>query len=228
MNTCNESSIWNILYGNRLSFLEKSVNEFLIDINNKNLLMDLEYSRSLKRNKIEIYKIIIKNIKVNNIEPEDILENEINYLEKKLIKNENGFIDELNIQYDLIEKIKISEEKNRGLEVDTDYIKVKILKEALSNSIDRVDYIKKQRATIEKRINKVIYKKEKLMSYNKFKRRQRNTFNEIVKNNYLIEYNRVVNLINSKNTLNKDITTYYEYLYLITIEMEKIEGDIYG
>lgn len=53
-------------------------------------------------------------------------------------------------------------------------------------------------------------------------------FKEIIRSNYIKEYNKIVRVINREDTNKEDIKTYYEYLYLITSEIEKVEDELYG
>lgn len=217
-----ENSRWDILYENRLHFIKISVNEFLVNINNKKYNM-------LKINQIEMYKIIVENIKMQNRDLEKDLGKEIDNLEKKLMGNENKFIRELDIQYDLIRKITNQDgEWEKVFDKHCNSKEIILLKEELSNSIKRVDKIKNKRIIMERRLKSAIYKAEKIIEENELNIEQTDLFKDIIEKNYIMEYNKVVKLINSKTTLNKDLITYYEYLYLITIEMEKVEEDIYG
>lgn len=222
MSIYKENSRWDILYENRLHFIKISVNEFLVNINNKKYNM-------LKINQIEMYKIIVENIKMQNRDLEKDLGKEIDNLEKKLMGNENKFIRELDIQYDLIRKITNQDgEWEKVFDKHCNSKEIILLKEELSNSIKRVDKIKNKRIIMERRLKSAIYKAEKIIEENELNIEQTDLFKDIIEKNYIMEYNKVVKLINSKTTLNKDLITYYEYLYLITIEMEKVEEDIYG
>lgn len=359
-----EHSIWIELYKNRLNFIYKSIDEFIIDMNEDKLENVSIYNGKL--NKVEIYNIIIENIKRKDTDLENTLDGIIKKLEQNLYGNEKRFINELNIQDELSEKIRKLElekikyekavqiesitlcdglekmlnhfdntmdkikEKGLNSEVDrkgykvveilqcfkknlykyfmkviinfknpscefnmegiietevskqleevesnfakylfkqyiteiqwdliiqsakkysNDYVKIlkqyqvqvcKMVNDELTNkvnslnelilkSLQRAEIVKKQRDSIEKEINEAVVNKEKISGSNEYEKIEKlNLFKKLISNNYINEYNKVVNLINSENILSENILVYYEYLYLITSEMEKVWGDLYG
>lgn len=107
--------------------------------------------------------------------------------------------------------------------------KVENTNKLLENSINKVEQIKKERYTMEKKLEELIDEYEALNNDSREEIQEKIMFKELVTNNYIIEYNRVVKLINNNNNIkNGDITTYFEYLYLITKEMQKMEEALYG
>lgn len=206
----------------------------------------VEILQCFKKNLCIYFMKVLVNFKNYSCEfnLEHVMEKEINY---RLEKVESNFAKYLFKQYiteiewecmiksakkyskDYIKICKIyAEESSLIIEGELDS-RIEILNNLMKKSIKKIEEIKKQRFSMEKTLKEIKYKSKELTGSKECElEKYINMFEELVKENYINEYNKVVTLINNKNTLENDISIYYEYLYLITSEMEKVEGDLYG
>ena len=244
MNNPKVNSVWIMLYKNRLSFIDKSLEEFLVELEYEFLLKDIRDNKKTSDiiNKINMCKKIVRKISGQAIELEKLLKFEVKGFHSELEVNENNFINELSIQDELSEKIQVLKDeyiKNKKVgnyEKGNLFIvienelnkKINCTEELLKNSSNKIEEIKNQRYFIQRKLSEATNKYEDLLLNNEEKMEKLRLFKDIIRSNYIKEYNKTVKLINKKDTINKDIKTYYEYLYLITCEMEKLEGELYG
>ncbi|MGL5352627.1 MAG: hypothetical protein ACRDA5_04800 [Clostridium sp.] len=97
----------------------------------------------------------------------------------------------------------------------------------LQTTLLELEKIRKDRVVIEEKLN-ILKSREKDFREKNKQHNDCNEFKKIIKANYVTEYNKIIELINNENTENNEIRTYFEYLYLITSEMNYLEEIIFG
>lgn len=100
--------------------------------------------------------------------------------------------------------------------------------ERLKVSLKNIESITEERRLIEKKLDICELMENEFEKGNDEYNNNINNFNEIIGYNFVSEYNKVINIINNEVHANSKLVTHFEYLYLITSEMNNMEEIIYG